>query len=800
MSTKGAPYCPSCGHQRCGNCTVQRGVDGRIMIGSIKAPAWPSNVPRPPTENASNSSAEQLYLESQRGAEATGSSIASGSQPAESSIMGTQPDIPEPEQTEPPSASTSSGAKFSVVNTVEERSNLNAAQGEAGCEDSNDNMASNSAQHVDAAIEALDTLLATRMPEGTTEEISFQNICIPPGPVPCIDGRPGSKTSEIRKASGARMSIDKPAFGDTGGYLLTASGSDAANEAALKLISEELKAEDTEHTFASPTKDPLSVSEIMIPGSRMASTDSEGREETDVSGKSTMWKPELESQSGAQTSTANLLPAAANSMALATPPKRKPPIKFKDALGRNFNFPFELCQTWKGTNDLICQAFAHIETLNAMVNDGRFDLVGPNGEGILPQTWDYLVEPGWRVAMQMWPIKKLEKKVHIDTTNTRPVPTAAPVPKRAAPPRISSRPSGSSFGRSKSLLEPKDKLFFTKKGVEEEPLLDDTNKEDLPKAAEKDDDDNSSVSSSSTLEFVTVNDSDLATDDEASPFTSQPPQQRHIEGPVPLHLRISPILIEDKGGPSGIDISAKSGIRHRPAASGGSGGRAPRQTPGEDRDIEQEQPHSPACQLSRGLTATSKSGRGRGDPDDSSPPPGPVSARLCPKRSHPCLGLATLLCLILGIISFAILGIAFKDAYILEHYTLEHAPRSSESCSNSSPSLSDPSFYFALQESGWLTVRVVSALIPACKHAYKYQKWFGMCYVWIPAAISLGLGMASPLTYVRSPAVSNGLAGMAGAMQAMVIYYATYEVFIEERIEDMAAIELRRRRRARRND
>ena len=50
---------------------------------------------------------------------------------------------------------------------------------------------------------------------------------------------------------------------------------------------------------------------------------------------------------------------------------------------------------------------------------------------------------------------------------------------------------------------------------------------------------------------------------------------------------------------------------------------------------------------------------------------------------------------------------------------------------------------------------------------------------------------------MKSPAVSNGLAGLAACSQAMVIYYASYEVFAEERVEGVA-VEMRRRER--RND
>lgn len=53
--------------------------------------------------------------------------------------------------------------------------------------------------------------------------------------------------------------------------------------------------------------------------------------------------------------------------------------------------------------ELIRRAFLHVETLEPLVRDGRYELIGPNAEIILPQAWEDLVEPGWFVSMRMWP-------------------------------------------------------------------------------------------------------------------------------------------------------------------------------------------------------------------------------------------------------------------------------------------------------------------------------------------------------------------------------------------------------------
>ncbi|KAK5173682.1 uncharacterized protein LTR77_002363 [Saxophila tyrrhenica] len=98
--------------------------------------------------------------------------------------------------------------------------------------------------------------------------------------------------------------------------------------------------------------------------------------------------------------------------------KLKPPdhagknIKFKDAMDRKYSFPFYLCKTWKGMEGLIKQAFMAMEPIGEHVRQGRYDLTGPDGEIILPQVWENMVQPDWEIEMHMWPIaeEKKEKK------------------------------------------------------------------------------------------------------------------------------------------------------------------------------------------------------------------------------------------------------------------------------------------------------------------------------------------------------------------------------------------------------
>jgi hypothetical protein len=88
------------------------------------------------------------------------------------------------------------------------------------------------------------------------------------------------------------------------------------------------------------------------------------------------------------------------------PDMTKAPIKFNDAVGRKFSFPWHLCKTWKGMESLIKQAFSHVDMIGEHVRQGHYDLTGPDGEIILPQVWDTMVQPDWEITMHMWPMEE----------------------------------------------------------------------------------------------------------------------------------------------------------------------------------------------------------------------------------------------------------------------------------------------------------------------------------------------------------------------------------------------------------
>ncbi|KAI0521831.1 hypothetical protein F5B22DRAFT_643417 [Xylaria bambusicola] len=55
-------------------------------------------------------------------------------------------------------------------------------------------------------------------------------------------------------------------------------------------------------------------------------------------------------------------------------PPTKLPIRFRDAVGRNFLFPWEKAKTWAGMRKLINSCFIHVDVLGPHVMAGRYDL------------------------------------------------------------------------------------------------------------------------------------------------------------------------------------------------------------------------------------------------------------------------------------------------------------------------------------------------------------------------------------------------------------------------------------------
>lgn len=86
-------------------------------------------------------------------------------------------------------------------------------------------------------------------------------------------------------------------------------------------------------------------------------------------------------------------------------------------------------------DELIQQAFAHVDVVGPLVRKGWFDLVGPDGEIILPQAWESSIKPGWSVKMRMWPVSEDEVLSRLSSsprsaTTSPPPSTATAVPSK----------------------------------------------------------------------------------------------------------------------------------------------------------------------------------------------------------------------------------------------------------------------------------------------------------------------------------------------------------------------------------
>ena len=66
-----------------------------------------------------------------------------------------------------------------------------------------------------------------------------------------------------------------------------------------------------------------------------------------------------------------------------------------------------MCIT-QGMEALIKQAFLHVMELSDHVAEGHYDLIGPNGEIILPRVWEEIIQPDWSITMHMWPMEPVK--------------------------------------------------------------------------------------------------------------------------------------------------------------------------------------------------------------------------------------------------------------------------------------------------------------------------------------------------------------------------------------------------------
>ena len=78
--------------------------------------------------------------------------------------------------------------------------------------------------------------------------------------------------------------------------------------------------------------------------------------------------------------------------------------------------------------DLIRQAFLNVDILGPHVFEGHYDLLGPNGDIILPQVWENIVESGWTITMHMWPMPEPPDAVSDNLPLVSPLSIKLPTP------------------------------------------------------------------------------------------------------------------------------------------------------------------------------------------------------------------------------------------------------------------------------------------------------------------------------------------------------------------------------------
>jgi hypothetical protein len=84
----------------------------------------------------------------------------------------------------------------------------------------------------------------------------------------------------------------------------------------------------------------------------------------------------------------------------------------QDLEGTYFHLKFEITKdlhVTQGMEALINQAFLHVDVIGQHVHEGHYDLVGPDGEIILPQVYESMVKPDWAITMHMWPMPEPPK-------------------------------------------------------------------------------------------------------------------------------------------------------------------------------------------------------------------------------------------------------------------------------------------------------------------------------------------------------------------------------------------------------
>ncbi|KAH8889095.1 hypothetical protein GQ53DRAFT_843159 [Thozetella sp. PMI_491] len=110
------------------------------------------------------------------------------------------------------------------------------------------------------------------------------------------------------------------------------------------------------------------------------------------------------------------------------------PIYFKDAVGRKYEFAYQVCKEWQAMKDRITDVFLHVDVIGPHVRDGHYDLLGENGQIIPASEWSATIRPGTNISMHMWPMNK--------PNLPRPQPPGFQPPRPGMVPPPGARPPG----------------------------------------------------------------------------------------------------------------------------------------------------------------------------------------------------------------------------------------------------------------------------------------------------------------------------------------------------------------------
>ena len=64
--------------------------------------------------------------------------------------------------------------------------------------------------------------------------------------------------------------------------------------------------------------------------------------------------------------------------------------------------------------NLIKRSFSHVESVDSRIFRGRYDILSPEGEIILPEIWDSVIRPGWVVELRFWDFRTAEGTNRMD--------------------------------------------------------------------------------------------------------------------------------------------------------------------------------------------------------------------------------------------------------------------------------------------------------------------------------------------------------------------------------------------------